>query len=47
MKPLFENVLNRDFEFTQPNQVYVVDINYLWTQEGWCYLAVIIDLYSC
>jgi len=30
----------------KPDQVYVSDITYLWTQEGWLYLAVFIDLYS-
>lgn len=45
-KPLFENVLNRQFKVGGPNQAYVSDITYLWTQEGWLYLAVVIDLYS-
>ena len=45
-QPVFENVLNRQFDVAQPDQVYVGDITYLWTSEGWLYLAVIIDLYS-
>ena len=45
-KPLFENVLNRQFKVDRPNQAYVSDITYLWTQEGWLYLAVVIDLFS-
>ena len=45
-KPLFENVLNRQFKVDSPNQAYVSDITYLWTQEGWLYLAVVIDLFS-
>ncbi len=45
-KPLFENVLNRQFDVNGPEQAYVGDITYLWTQEGWLYLAVFIDLYS-
>jgi putative transposase len=45
-KPLFENVLNRQFNVTEPNKAYVSDITYLWTQEGWLYLAVVIDLFS-
>jgi len=45
-KPLFDNVLNRQFTVEKPNQTYVGDITYLWTQEGWLYLAVVIDLYS-
>jgi len=44
--PVFENVLNRQFDVAAPDQVYVGDITYLWTQEGWLYLAVVIDLYS-
>jgi len=41
-----ENVLNRQFSPTAPNQAWGADITYLWTQEGWIYLAVVIDLYS-
>ena len=41
-----ENVLNRAFYPEAPNQVWGTDITYLWTQEGWIYLAVVIDLYS-
>jgi putative transposase len=44
--PVFENKLNRQFSVERPNQVYAGDITYLWTQEGWLYLAVVIDLYS-
>ena len=45
-KPVFENVLNRGFQVDRPNQAYVGDITYLWTCEGWLYLAVVIDLFS-
>jgi putative transposase len=45
-QPVFDNVLDRQFDVDQPDQVYVGDITYLWTQEGWLYLAVVIDLYS-
>lgn len=45
-QPVFDNVLDREFDVDQPDQAYVGDITYLWTQEGWLYLAVIIDLYS-
>lgn len=45
-QPIFGNVLKRQFDVAQPNQAYVEDITYLWTQEGWLYLAVVIDLYS-
>jgi putative transposase len=40
------NVLDRDFTASEPNQRWVGDITYLFTPEGWVYLAVIIDLYS-
>ena len=45
-QPVFDNVLDRQFDVQKPDQVYVGDITYLWTQEGWLYLAVVIDLYS-
>lgn len=45
-KPIFENILNRQFVVDKPNQAYVGDITYIWTQEGWLYLAVVIDLFS-
>lgn len=45
-QPVFENKLNRQFAVAQPDRVYAGDITYLWTQEGWLYLAVVIDLYS-
>jgi putative transposase len=44
--PVAQNVLNRDFSPAAPNQAWGTDITYLWTQEGWIYLAVVIDLYS-
>ena len=44
--PVAENILNRDFSATLPNQKWVGDISYIWTKEGWLYLAVVIDLYS-
>jgi putative transposase len=44
--PVAENLLNRDFSPRAANQSWGVDITYLWTQEGWIYLAVVIDLYS-
>jgi putative transposase len=40
------NRLNRQFEVSAPNQVWVSDITYVWTDEGWQYLAVIMDLYA-
>ena len=44
--PIAPNVLKRDFTTTAPNQVWVTDITYLWTREGWLYLAVMLDLFS-
>ncbi len=44
--PVYENVLNQDFSASAPNQKWVQDITYLWTAEGWLYLAVVIDLFS-
>jgi len=41
-----ENVLERDFSPAAPNQAWGTDITFLWTQEGWVYLAVVIDLNS-
>ena len=40
------NSLDRQFEAKAPNQVWTTDITYIWTLEGWLYLAVVIDLYS-
>ena len=45
-QPVFENILNRQFVVEKANQAYAGDITYLWTQEGWLYLAVVIDLFS-
>jgi len=44
--PVAKNVLNRQFSPQAPNQAWGVDITYLWTQQGWVYLAVVFDLYS-
>jgi transposase InsO family protein len=38
--------LDRKFSATAPNQSWVTDITYIWTDEGWCYLAAILDLFS-
>lgn len=45
-QPIFENKLNRQFTVEQPNRAYASDITYIWTQEGWLYLAIVIDLFS-
>jgi putative transposase len=44
--PVAENTLNRRFSVSQPNRVWAGDISYVWTAEGWLYLAVVLDLYS-
>jgi transposase InsO family protein len=44
--PVFDNLLQRQFSVSQPDHVYAADITYVWTQEGWLYLAVVIDLCS-
>jgi putative transposase len=41
-----QNLLNRDFTATTPNQKWVADFTYLWTAEGWLYVAVVLDLFS-
>lgn len=45
-QPVAPNLLEQDFTASAPNQKWVGDITYLFTSEGWLYLAVIIDLYS-
>ena len=44
--PVAENTLNRQFTVEHPNRVWAGDITYVWTTEGWLYLAVVLDLYS-
>ena len=44
--PVAPNLLDRNFSPEAPNQVYAGDITYIWTAEGWLYLAVVIDLFS-
>ncbi len=40
------NLLQQDFHAEQPNQKWTTDTTYIWTQEGWLYLAVVLDLFS-
>ena len=40
------NVLDRQFQASGPNQKWVADFTYLWTAEGWLFVAVVLDLYS-
>ena len=44
--PVAPNLLNREFTPEEPNQVWASDITYIWTAEGWLYLAVVMDLFS-
>jgi len=44
--PVADNVLAREFTTDAPDRAWVADITYVWTAQGWLYLAVIIDLYS-
>jgi putative transposase len=45
-QPVFDNLVQRQFDVLQIDQVYDADVTYIWTQEGWLYLAVVIDLCS-
>ena len=40
------NILDRQFEAQQPNQKWIADFTYVWTAEGWLYVAAVIDLFS-
>ncbi|MCU7887148.1 MAG: IS3 family transposase [Candidatus Thiodiazotropha sp. (ex Lucinoma aequizonata)] len=42
-QPVFENLLERQFDVAQ---TYAANVTYIWTQEGWLYLAIVIDLCS-
>lgn len=44
--PIAPNVLARNFDVELPNTAWVTDVTYVWTQEGWLYLAAILDLFS-
>lgn len=44
--PVADNILDRQFTVIKPNVCWVGDISYIWTREGWMYLATVIDLYS-
>jgi putative transposase len=44
--PVAENILNREFKATRPNQKWVSDITYVPTDEGWLYVAGMLDLYG-
>jgi putative transposase len=44
--PVAPNLLEQNFVVSAPNKVWVTDFTYLWTLQGWMYLAVVLDLYS-
>jgi transposase InsO family protein len=44
--PVAPNLLGRDFTAAAPNRVWLSDLTYIWTAEGWLYLAVVLDLFS-
>lgn len=44
--PIAPNLLARDFSPPAPNRVWTSDITYLWTNEGWLYLAIVLDLFN-
>ena len=41
-----ENLLDRNFSLAAPNQVWTADLTYVWTDKGWLYLAVVLDLFN-
>ncbi len=45
-QPITPNLLKREFEVKKPDVTWCTDITYLWTNEGWLYLAIVIDLFS-
>jgi transposase InsO family protein len=40
------NILDRNFDVVAPNKVWTTDITYVWTLEGWLYVAIVLDLFS-
>ena len=44
--PVAENVLNREFQQEAPDRVWLADITFIWTLEGWLYLAAVLDAHS-
>lgn len=44
--PIASDLVRQNFEVSAPNRVWTSDITYVWTREGWVYLAVILDLYA-
>ena len=44
--PVADNLLDRDFTAPAPNRKWTCDITYIWTEQGWLYLAIVMDLFS-
>jgi len=44
--PIAPNLLERNFSIGESNRIWVTDITYIWTWEGWLYLSIVLDLYS-
>jgi putative transposase len=44
--PVAPNLLDRNFAPAVPNQAWAADLTYIWTEEGWLYLAVVLDLFN-
>ena len=44
--PVADNLLDRNFNPPAPNRVWTSDLTYLWTDEGWLYLAIVLDLFN-
>jgi putative transposase len=44
--PVAANLLEQEFDVDEPNRGWAGDITYVWTAQGWCYLAVLLDLFS-
>jgi len=44
--PVAANILKQHFVVVRPNVVWVADITYVWTKEGWLYVSIVIDLYA-
>ena len=44
--PIAPNLLKRNFTINKPNRIWVTDISYIWTWEGWLYLSFVLDLFS-
>jgi putative transposase len=44
--PVAPNLLERNFQTAAPNQVWTADLTYIWTDEGWLYLAIVLDLFN-